>query len=273
MLRIIITVLLSQVFIKSLTSQISFQDRLLELEYALFKSNSDSVQAQIRFEKTMVYVRNNSLSKEAFIEFKRTDYKLLVDSSLKSKFLWNGALVSFLNNETYQALFFMDKYEQATQDTSVEKQFLHFLIQANYSQIEANNRIQKLVQSDTAFAQLTCILETQDYALKHKEFKKIMAYILPGSGLLLNGNYGKGITSMTLNTGTVFAVSWLLKQNLTFNAVAWGSNLIIKFYLGGINLTSKSIDNKEKSLQKKRANNCALLVNDLMTKYPLHYKL
>ena len=272
MLRIIITLVLSQVFIKTLVSQTSFQTQLMELEYAAFKSNSDSACAHIRYEKTMLYLKNNVVTNDAYSEFKRTDYKLIKDSVSRRNFLWNGALVSFLNDETYQALFYFDKYGHITQDTSIEKQFLKFLISANYSQLYATENIQKLIQIDSSFSQLYCLLETQNYALKRKEFKKVIAYILPGFGLLLNGNYGKGVTSLALNTGTVFAVSWLLKQNLTFNAIAWGSNLIIKFYLGGINLTSKSVAIKEKNEQKKRANNCALLVNELFNKYPLHYK-
>ena len=55
MLRIIITLVLSQVFIKTLVSQTSFQTQLMELEYAAFKSNSDTACAHIRYEKTMLY--------------------------------------------------------------------------------------------------------------------------------------------------------------------------------------------------------------------------
>jgi hypothetical protein len=272
MLRITIALLLSLVFIKTVVSQLTYQNQLLNLEHAVFKCDSDSVRAKLRFEKTMVYLKNNLISHETFAEFKRVDYKLLPDS-LRMIFLWNASLVSFLNAETYQALYYFDKYDHFEQDNSTEKLFLKFLIDANHNSISANENLQKLIQIDTAFAQLNCVITTQDYELNHKQFKKIIAYFLPGFGLILNGNYGKGATSIALNTSTVFAVSWMLRQNLTFNAIAWGSNLIIKFYLGGINLTSKYVDKKEKNEQKKRANNCALLVDIVLKKYPLNVRL
>ena len=52
----------------------------------------------------------------------------------------------------------------------------------------------------------------------------------------------------------------------------WGSNLITKFYIGGLNLTEKTVLFREAYKKEKLATNCELQLKNILEKYPLKMK-
>lgn len=256
----------------SVLGQNQFATDLLQKEYAFFYAKNDTLKQVYLIDKLRLHMKNNSLGKTAFDEVKRVRVNALPDS-LKAAFFWDASVLAYLNHEEDYSLSFLKKYTSFTRDTSVKVAVFTYLISYSTPSDVSTTNWQKIVETDTSLACLKCLEEVEAYQAKHKKFKTTMALLLPGSGLMLNGNVGSGFISLALNAATFFALRFTIQQQLWLNTFLWGTNLGGKFYLGGFKLTSNKVMNKEALQRKKLATTCELHVLSVLERYPLTFKL
>lgn len=185
---------------------------------------------------------------------------------------WNASLIAYFNEDIFHALNYFDQYETIAKDTTLENDLLKTVIYSRYNPVYSSELIQNLTRKSSKFQCLECLNEVEKYALKHKILKQRFSYFIPGMGLFLNGNGLKGTTSVLLNASAIIAIRWMFQNNVYLNMVGWGSNMVAKFYIGNINLTSKVLDKKEASNKSKKAMECSLLLSKILDEYPLNYK-
>jgi hypothetical protein len=270
MLQRITLILILHLCINQVFGQQQYAVNLLGFEERIFRANKDAVDL-IKLEKINYMINADSTKGHILSELKRVNYSLLPDS-LRVNALWNAALIAYLNKEMDLSFLYWSKYNTLTNDTSTQSILLGYLTSENLNKTINRSLYAKLISCDSQFVQFDDELH-KSIDLKGNTFKKVSSLLLPGSGLLINGNIGKGLLSMSLNTGTFFFVRFLISNNAWVNSVLWGSNLVGKFYLGGYRLTSKEIDNKERRKQKMRAETSAHLLTSILVKYPLSLRL
>lgn len=243
---------------------------LLHFEEAIYHSNKESVDL-LKLEKINYMIKADSIIGQVLNEIKRVNYQLLPDS-IRETALWNASLIAYLNEDLDLSFLYWTKYEALSKDTSTQSQLLGYLTSETRDVLLNRELYTILIERDSQFVLFDAELH-KSVKLKGTTFKKVSAFILPGSGLLLNGNIGKGLLSMGLNTGTVFLVRFLVANNACVNSILWGSNLIGKFYLGGYRLTAKEIELKERRKKRMRTETSAHHLEIIFDKYPLHFQL
>ena len=273
MYRIIIPLLISILCINCTFSQNNFNSKLLSLELSAYNSNNDSLKNDFIIQKIDLYLRNNIQNIEVLNEVRRINFSYLKDTAQKSNLLWNSALIAYLNDDIYYSLFYLNQFELLSQDSTIETQLLKTLVYSQYNPKISAELVQDLVLKNTDFTCLECLSKIEENRLKHSLWIKRSSYIFPGLGMCFTGNGVKGVTSMALNTSTFFAVRWLFQNHLYLNMFAWGSNLIVKFYIGNIKLTQKLIDKKESSFRGRKASECSITIASILDRYPFQYKL
>jgi TM2 domain-containing membrane protein YozV len=125
---------------------------------------------------------------------------------------------------------------------------------------------------DARFNSLQCLKDASAYSRKNENLYVIASAIVPGSGSMLNGYIGKGINSLLLNAASATGIALLVKHQLYINAVIWGGMVGLKFYVGNILLTKSLFERKEQLIKNQLANNCELIVKELLEDYPLNFR-
>jgi hypothetical protein len=223
-------------------------------------------------QKMDLMMKNKSDNDLILKNCKRIDDQFISDSVEKSRFLWNASVLAYLENDLYYALHTIKEYQHVSNDSSLTCESLRFFIYSNYDTEKTKIIVADLIQRDSIFEAYECYSNAQAYEVRQIQFKKALSYILPGSGMIVNGNWAKGLLSTSLNSASGLAIYYLISNHLYINSLAWGSNLIMKFYIGNINLTEKLINQKQVFRQKKLAKKCELSINECLLKYPINYK-
>jgi hypothetical protein len=252
--------------------QDSLSNHLLTLEKSIYYSSSDTIRNALLIQKMDFMVKTKMENVEILKNSKRINYHLIEEKDEKTRFLWNVSVIAYLENDLYYALHCMEAYQSISNDTSMTFENLKFFIYSNYDTEKTKLIVSNLIEGDSIFTAYECYLDAQAYVVHQTQLKKMLSYILPGTGMMINGNSTKGLISMALNSVSAAAIYYLISHHLFINTLAWGSNLIMKFYVGNINLTKKLIDQKQVYIQKKRAKKCALSINECLLKYPINYK-
>jgi len=271
MFRIIILSFLCLFCIEGFHAQMDISSSLLKLEQEIYTSESDSISNDLIVQKIGLYLKNGDHSNSVLQEFKRLNFTN-VDSLERSRLFWNATLIAYFNEDVFHALYYFEHYEKNSKDTTVEKEILKILIYANYNSAYSLELVKDLTLKSSNFQCLECLAEVRNYEMKHKLFKQKIAYFIPGMGLLLNGNGLKGATSILLNASTAIAIRWMFLNTVYFNMIGWGSNLLVKFYIGNINLTSKMTTSKEEKIRSKKSIDCSNVVFNLLEAFPLEYR-
>lgn len=251
-------------------AQQPFDMRLMEIEQQIYNTEDSLLKNQLVLRKMDVYMQADSINARLLQEVRRVDAELLPDS-LKTAFYWNAMLISFLNEETYLTLHYLEAYEAREVDSTMGFLALKHLTYLNYDTTVARGLYNYLVSADSSLQCLDCIAEVERFELKHKKLITNAAFV-PGLGMILNGNIGRGMVSIALNTATVLAIVYMAKSNLIINALGWGTNLAGKFYLGNIRLTSKLVERKESGKKSKLAQACELKIQQVFNKYPVAFR-
>lgn len=267
---LIILLLIAQSCFSSARAQMSYADSLLQLELIIYQSNGLQVD-QNKLNKVDFMIASDSIGGTIMNELSRINYKNLTDS-IEIRALWNATLLSYMNENPELALVYWNRYEALTKDTTIECTLLGFLCSETRDKQLNDELFASLIRRDASFVELSP-LHAPVKESKGTLIKKIGAFVLPGSGLIINGNVGKGILSLGLNTGTVFLVRYLIINNAYANAFLWGTNLISKFYLGGVRLTSIEIEKKNKKKKRMRAQQRTRTLENSLKEYPLNLRL
>jgi hypothetical protein len=252
-------------------AQSTLNDSLLALEFRYFKSKDQAERQIVLVEKFNLYLAAGQTDNPVFEAAKRVDVGKLDISN--TGFLWNAALVSYINHENTYAAFFLNEYETLSPDTSVEKDLLKTLIYKETDSSITRQLITRLANKDSLFGQLSCFGELYNYHRKYHNFYLLASAVIPGSGSALNGYPLKGVMSLAITSASAFAIVKMIEYSLYINAVLWGTGVGLKFYLGNINLTQKLFEQAEARQKNKIASRCELGLKKILERYPLTLKL
>lgn len=270
MLQRTILILILLHCINPIIGQQQYAESLLLFETEIFHSDKDTIDL-IKLQKINFMLKSDSLYGQVLDEVQRVNFNLVPDTIRKSA-LWNATLLAYLNDDLDLSFLYWTRYKELTKDSSMQCCLLGYLITESRD-VNLNRELYStLAQQDSQFILLDNELH-KSLNLKGAIFKKFSAFIIPGSGLMLNGNVGKGLISLSLNTGIVVFVRFLILNNAWVNTVLWGSNLIGKFYFGSYRLTIKEIELKDRRKKRMRAENSAQILDSILDKYPLNFQL
>lgn len=256
--------------IETCGAQQNFDQELLDFERSIFQTSDTLNKNELLVQKIQFLVKADSIDQKVQSEIERVDPNYLSDS-LRKIFTWNAMLVSFFNDENSLAVYYIESFEKLEEAPSTGFLAMKYLSYLEYDTTTAQEIRVELIAKDSIFLALDCIDAIKTYEVKHKKIKQYASFV-PGLGMMLNGNIGKGLISLSLNTATILAIDYLIKGNLYFNAFTWGSNLLGKFYIGNFNLTRILIGKKESAQKNKLAQTCELTIENIFKKYPLEFR-
>jgi hypothetical protein len=246
-------------------------DSLLYYELKYFNSGTPPKQRYL-IHKINLYLRYDLNSPNVVNEIRRVDHRLIDDTLMRGKFLWNGAVVSYLHGERELSANLLSNYGVLTKDTGMMYKFLTVLVHKYHDTVRVNCNIHALALRDSIFRDLGCFTQAALYERRHLNLYRISSAIVPGSGIIMNGNVGKGILAMTLTAASVYGVVALINAGVYINAALWGTGLGLKFYTGNIRLTEKVFKEKELKQKNKLATSCELKLVKILEKYPVNLK-
>ncbi len=255
-----------------LLSQNTLSDSLLYYEYAYYKSNNDTSKQKILLKKIDLYLTKNITHREVFNEIKRVNLNYLYDKKIKTNFLWNAITISYLNNETDNARYFLAEYSNLKPDSSMAFNLLSILVNKYTDTSDVNKRIKYLSGIDTVFKGLNCFCDIVNYNRKHLNFYLISSAIIPGSGTAMNGYILEGVLSLAIMAGSVYGIIKLVQYGLYINAVLWSTGVGLKFYTGNIKLTEQTFYKAEINKKNKLTIICELKLKNVLNKYPITLK-
>jgi hypothetical protein len=242
----------------------SFNEQLLKLEYQIFQEQNDTVRANLLLQKADLYIDSGIVSTSFLQEIKRVDFQFL-DSLNRQRFLWNAALASHLLHDPNYALHYLRELQDTTEN--MERIVLSALVYSNYDP----EKCRAIILDHPELEALNCILATSAYSMKGKKWILVSSAVVPGSGMMINGEFLKGTTALLLTAGSVIGLRWMAIHQLYVNLFGWGSNLGLKFYLGNLRLTNRLTSEKVSEKRSEMANSCEAELLNLLNKYPISF--
>lgn len=227
---------------------------LLKLEYKFFIAQSEEERYEALMDKVKLNFQINAIA-HAMNEIKRIE--LLNKAVLiQNSFYTNISLLLFQN------ALYNDCLDIINNDTlsgcAIEKSFLKSLCLNEKGEIELiKDEIKQcalLFNKDTSliFSTLECYESNSTQKLS-----VLYQALLPGAGMVREGELKEGITSFVLNGIFITAPLLLIKQQLYFSAFSYGIMPLSKFYSGGIRhtkyLASKNEEKRMKEIKKLNA--------------------
>lgn len=255
-----------------LYGQSVLNDSLLHYEYAYFKNTSDSIKQNILLKKVKLYLNAGLTGPETFNEIKRINYSALNASQIKESFLWNAAVIAYLNDDIPYSRFFLNEYYTVKNDTSISYTTLWILSNKYNDTSKVRERINYLSKTDSLFIGLNCFSDITNFNRKHLNFYLISSAIIPGSGTIMNGAVVKGLISLALAAASVLSIVKMIEYGLYLNAFFWGTGVGFKFYTGNIKLTETVFYKAENKTKNKLTENCKLKLKKILDKYPITLK-
>lgn len=268
MLQAIIRTLIICSFTTVGYGQSSAIDTLLSFERRIFLA-TEQEKDLLLFQKLTYQLSQDIVDSTTLITANRIKYKHLPDS-VRSRFLWNAALIAYFNSDKNLGLLYWKRYQKEESDSTTPTLFLGYLLSHQLDTAQHNLLLSQLVQRDSAFLNYEN-LANASYAVKAKKFKEVVSFIVPGTGLMLNGNVGKGALALGINSGIFFVLRYMIMHHAWINTALWGTNLIGKFYFGNVRLVQKEITKKEDRKKQKRTQKSALALSELLEKYPINF--
>lgn len=258
-------------YISNLYAQPDMGNSLLELEYKIYHAESDTLKNQLYLQKIQVYISHNTPSFRAFNEANRVKISLL-NNAQKQDFLWNASLLSLLNDKPEYADHYFSQYMDRSNDKSRGCQLLGLLIYSKTDTSAMQNYITAISEKDSLFISVACLKDVMQYNRKQRGIYIVASAIVPGLGSMLNGNVFKGMSSLAVNSASLYVTHLLTTGNLYINAITWGLILIPKFYIGNLHLTNRLFEQKENRKRNQLHYSCKKVLEKLIVSYPLEFK-
>lgn len=246
--------------------QASLEKQLTTLEYAAFRSENDSLKSRYLFRKTAAYILADSICQAALYDAGRVN-PVYLSAEERRTFYWNMTLMAYLEHDTYKALYYRKQLDDQFPDTTTATALLGFLVYSGYNDQTAA----ALIAGHPELQPLGCIAATRDYTLPRKQWKIVASFIIPGSGMITNGNVGKGAAALSLSLLSAAAIDWMISNALYANAVIWGSSTLLKFYIGNIRLAKRLVEQKESLNRTSLNEECSQVLLQLLQQYPLRF--
>lgn len=269
MQRVIILIPIIFLYANWSLGQTGYVDSLLSFEHKIYES-PENKRDSILLQKLNFMIQSDSIYSGALNEVKRIAYRHLPDSTAK-RFLWNACIIAYVNQDADRGLIYWKRYRQLTSDSSMASLEMGYLFSQYKDTALHFQLLEKLAIRDTLFLSYEQI-SSQAIMVKGKGIKRISSFLVPGSGLMINGNPGKGLLSLGINSGVIFFIRYLVLQHAWLNGILWGSNLAGKFYFGGIRLLEKEMTTKEWKKKEKRAQESAQILEQLLVRYPIEFR-
>lgn len=244
-------------------------DSLLNYEYAYYNTTSDSIKQEFLLKKFNYYLHYDSLGKSTFTESKRIE-SIYLKKPDRLSFLWNAALVAYVNKETNYTINFISEYSRLYADTSVQFHLLSALANSYSDSAAFFSHFNQLIKTDSVFQRLQLL--QLSLPVKKRSPYLLASSIIPGSGTMAQGKILKGVTSLALNTLSVFGIIKLVQVGLYANAFLWGTGLGVKFYVGNIRLTNRIFENRLQEKEMAVHKNIEHHIEFLLHKYPILLK-
>jgi TM2 domain-containing membrane protein YozV len=241
------------------------------LEKNYFTSTNNQEKTLIAFQKLNLLLLNNIQDEQSIIEIDRIESEYL-SSSDQLIFFWNASLINYINKNNSKAVYWFERYQESSMDSSNETFLLSALIYSDYNSEKFNVSLVELAKRDSIFNCLSCLKKEKKSNEKNKKIKIISSSIIPGLGMMLNGDVIKGITSTVLNASSIVLTNYLILNKSYFNALGWGFSLWLKFYTGNLKLTEKLIDKKQNNKLNEELNHCKIYWMKLLENYPIKIK-
>lgn len=229
---------------------------LLQLEYASYKAENESDKYNALVQKVRLRMRCHQY-KEALQEIKRIEG--IEKNILQQEFFYIEMRNLFFRHGLYNACIDFIEKDSAVQ-FSAERSFMKSLclnMQDRYSDLKDELKaVAIMMKKDT-----TDIFNKLHHAGMIKKNKSVlMQAILPGLGMIKEGEVGEGLTSFLLNGIFIAAPIALISQKLYLTSFTYGFFPLTKFYPGGIRHTKYLVQiNEEEKLKSMRSRNAALL--------------
>lgn len=252
-------------------AQQNFADSMLFFEKQIFVSQSAYEKNELLVKKFNTLLKASITGKRTYSELFRIEPELITDTVQKKEFLWNAALLCFLNNDPNNASIFLNKHIE-NQGMSKENQILSMMINNNFDTARVTASIGVLVRYDSSYTCMNCLNDLTRYSKKNKLLYSISSAVIPGSGSMLLGYIVKGLISTSMVAGSAYFLYNLVQEQLFINSFVWGSGLTFKFYIGNIKLTEKLFDEKENKIKNKKATACQQKLSVLLQKDPIQFK-
>jgi len=252
--------------------QLAFDSELLSLESKIYNSSSNTVSTKYCIDKLDLYIKNKNYGIEALNTAERIDYDKIADSAEQIRFLWNAALIAHLNNDQSYAPHYIFWYQKLSNDNSIQANLLAVVINNGIDSVLVSTSVKHLQSYSKEFDSLICINGMYAYRIEHKKKYTVASAIVPGLGIMLNGNVTKGVTSLALTGATGYTIYLMAVNSLYFSAILTAYAIGAKFYLGNIALTKKLVLEKEELKKSALAKNCKCTLNRALERYPLRFK-
>ncbi len=245
---------------------------LLEKELQYFTTADDSVKSLIALEKFSLYLSDTNLQVNALKDLERINGQYLRPQE-RSSFYWNASLYTYLLGEYRKAHYYIEKYNFSSGDSSVTCTLLNLLVQAPYDTTAIGVLLKQAEKNypNHPLQCLHCLIGLQQ-APRAPSWPLYLSALIPGSGLIQQKYYGKGISSLFFHAATAGFIYLCLQQQLYINALNWGLSLGIKFYSGNLRLTQKAIAANSLNKQNQEKEQCRKKMQELLLSYPLNFK-
>ncbi len=264
-----ITIILILSKVNSLAQANKF-DSLLLFEKQFFETENFSKQDSVllyKFEYALK-IKNYFNAYQTYLRLEKRNFRIK-----KKEYYWNSTLICLDNFNFTLAAQNFNIYRINFDSLSFNSNLLGYLTYVNFDSIQSAQYYKKIIAFDSNLSCLNCF-----YKLLNSNYKKGKGYmltsgIIPGGGLFLLGKPLKGLTSMALIGGSAFGIYSLFQNNLYLNAISWGLNFGLKFYIGQIKLTNKEYLKKQEKLKRKLNSKCKSNYNDVLQKHNIDYKV
>jgi hypothetical protein len=229
----------------------------LKLEYTIFLAKTDEEKYDALIKKIKLCIAHNAVDKSLF-EIKRL--ALLDESLLQRNDFYSVVEGILFNGGSYNAcLEYL--YKDTLQGFKLDKSFIKVLC---LNQENEYDLIKQEIRKAAAYSNKDTshlFSELKRYHEKESEKKSmIMQGILPGLGMINEGEFKEGVTSFLLNGIFVTIPILLVSKQFYFSAFSYGLMPLTKFYGGGLRHTKYlSQINYDKKMEAIRQKNAALL--------------
>ena len=244
--------------------------KLVEFEKRFLFTKGDTLKNSILVEKFDYSLKSSLFDTTTLKLGNRINFNFIKNKDTLNTFLWNMSLLSVLQKDLNMASSYISLYINHSKDTAIQVQLLNFLIYKDQPSINTNF-IENLIVFDSSFRELTCYNQIKQDDSSYKKYIKRSKF-LPGLGTYQLGEKRKGIISFVLIGSSTFAIYELVKHKLYINAVGFFLVYWLKFYEGNSLLTEDVIYKKLKKKENDSANECEVVFNKIMSKYPLGFK-
>jgi hypothetical protein len=237
--------------------------QLLRYEYAYYMAGSDNEKYDALYAKVLCCMK--------MLEFKKANYEI--------------NRIETLDNTVLQKKYFLHNLQQLMFEYGLYSACLDFI---NRDTADGFNRQRSLMKAlclnkensysalkqELSLAAIKMGKDTQAIFIKirnpeslKKNNSALMQALLPGLGMVNEGEVAEGITSFLLNGILVAAPIVLIKHQFYANAFTYGLFPLAKFYPGGIKHTKYLVQkNQDQQSETIRAANAAFIFEFYQTK-------